>query len=188
MNVYIDGTFSFGISELLISDLDIFVGKEVSESDIKKYLEGDSIRKCIDKSYRLLSIRPRSEEELRSRLKEKFNDKDVETCISKLKDYKYINDAEFANMWVNERKNRKGKKALFFELKKKGIPKIIIKEVLSSITEDCEYESAIDLVRRKKKYQNLSKNDAYQKVGGFLSRNGYSYDTVKKVVDEISNN
>lgn len=186
VNIYIEGEFSFGLSEMLVIDYGLYVGKTISKKDIKKYKEGDNIRKCADKAYSLLATRQRSEKEIRDKLLEKFNENNVEACIKKLKEYKYIDDTDFANRWVSERSVKKGKRALKIELKKKGIAEKIIEEALLNVNEDTELQSAILLVSSKKKYQNLSKDEAYKKIGSFLSRRGYSYSTIKEVIKKLA--
>ncbi len=183
-NIYIDDKFSFGVSEILIIDYDLFVGKEISEKDIIRYKEGDNKQKCLEKSYRLLSIRPRSEKELRDKLRERFKEGKINECINKLKDYGYIHDQEFARIWVNDRRKQRGKKALSFELYRKGIEKDTIKEILSNINPEDEFKTALDLVKSKGKFKELSKEKAYKKIGNFLSSRGFSYEIIKKVIQK----
>jgi regulatory protein len=186
VNVYVDDEFSFGISDKLLIDFDLYKGKEVEEKEIDKYKEGDSLSKCLDKAYHFLSYRQRSEKEMRDKLLEKYEEKTVEEAIERLKEYNLINDAEFSRMWVEQRGMGRGKRALSFELKRKGIDKDIIEEALEKIDPDKEYESALRLVKGKHKYKNLDRNEAYKKIAPFLSRRGYGYDTIKRVISEIA--
>lgn len=184
VNVYVDSEFSFGISEKMIIDFDLYKGKEITQNEIEIYKERDSLGKCLDKAYRYLSYRPKSEKEMRDKLLEKYEEKTVGEAIEKLKEYNFLNDKDFSRMWVEQRSVGRGKRALAFELKRKGIDKDTIEEALSEMDTDKEFESALRLVRGKEKYKNLDRNEVYKKIAPFLSRRGYSYDVIKKVLDE----
>jgi regulatory protein len=186
VSIYIDGEFAFGISDKLLVDYDLFKGKELTDADIEKIKGAESITKCLDKAYHFLSFRPRSEKEMRDKLLEKFEPETVEVAITKLKEYKFIDDEDFANMWVRSRGDGRGARALAFELKRKGIDPLTIESALAGIDKDKEFKSALELVESKSKYKGLDRNEAYKKVGGFLSRRGFSYDIIKKVIEEIA--
>jgi regulatory protein len=188
VNVYIDDVFAFGISEKLLVDYDLYKGKELTKEDEAKIKEAESLSKCLDKAYNFLSYRPRSEKEMRDKLLEKFEEETVDMAIIKLKDYNFINDMDFARMWVSSRGGSRSARALSFELKKKGVSKEVIEEAVSDIDKEKEFENALDIVRSKSKYHGLEKNEAYQKVGGFLARRGYNYDIIKRVITEIYDN
>jgi len=185
VNIYIDEVFKFGIDERLLLDFDLYIGKEISEADIEKYKEGDAFQKCMDKAFRFLSFRMRSEKEMRDKLLEKYDEATVKKAIRRLQQLKFIDDTGFTRAWVESRKVGRGKKALAFELSRKGVEKEIIDEALFDLSEDEELESALELVKKRSKYKGLDKNEAYQKIGGFLSRRGYSYDVIKKVINEV---
>lgn len=185
MNVFVDGVFKFGIDERLLLDFNLYVGRGISDGEIEKYKEGDNYQKCMDKAFRFLSFRMRSEKEMQDKLAEKYDEATVKKAIKRLKELKFINDVEFARAWVESRKIGRGKKALAFELKQKGVAKETIDEALQDLSQDDEFEAAMELVRKKSKYKNLDRSGAYQKIGGFLSRRGYSYDVIKKVINEI---
>lgn len=185
VNVFVDEEFSFGISEGLLIDLHLYAGKEVTISEIQKYKNADNFSKCLDKAYRFLSFRARSEREMREKLLEKFNQEIVEEVIARLKEINYLNDQDFACMWVRSRSSARGKKMLRIELLKKGIEKDIIDKVLEVVDDQSELETALKLVKSKEKYRTLTKNEAYKKVASFLMRRGYSYEIVKKVIEEV---
>lgn len=186
VSVFVDGRFSFGISANLLVDFDIYKGKEVSASEVEKFKEGDNISKCLAKAYRFLSYRPRSEKEMSDKLLEKYEPKVVEGVIERLKKYRYIDDCEFSRLWVESRRSGRSARAISYELQRKGVAKEKIEEALELLDKDAELEAALVLVRSKSKYQNLTRDEAYQKIGGFLSRRGYSYEIIKKVISELS--
>lgn len=169
------------------------------------------------KALRYLSYRPRSEKEIREYLVKKSlqrhpgkrsasridsgvvadaspqNDEEykkiIDVVIIKLKELRFLNDREFAAMWVRSRTEYKPKsKGLIkIELRQKGIAREIIEEVLQSRTEEHSDKALAGklLEKRKKRYEGMEKQERYQKAGGFLARKGFSYDIIKAAIDEV---
>lgn len=147
--------------------------------------------KFYDKALRFLSYRPRSEKEVRDNLqKKKASDSIIDLIIKKLQDQKFLNDRDFAKWWIEQRTLVKptGRRLIKMELKKKGIDKELIDEIFDGIEDvvQNELEMARNLVERKiSKYKGLDRQKIYQRLGGFLSRRGFDYDTIRKSIDEF---
>lgn len=140
---------------------------------------------------RYLSYRPRSVKEIRDYLtKKQVSDAFIDSIITKLSEQKFLNDQEFAGMWVRTRVSLKplSQRVLRMELQAKGISKEIIDNVLSEQQEVSgnDFEMARLLVqKRQKRYQGMPKQEVYAKLGGFLGRRGFSYDVVKRSIDDV---
>lgn len=152
----------------------------------------------LNKALKFLSYRPRSEKEVRDNLlKKKASSSTIDLIIKKLQEQKFLNDREFAKWWIEQRTLVKptGKRLIKFELKRKGIDKELIDEMFNSIEDIVhdELEMARSLVQRKinkylpagRQVKGLDRQKIYQRLGGFLSRRGFDYDTIKKVIDEF---
>lgn len=116
-----------------------------------------------------------------------IDDELIDKIIEKLKGYKFIDDLEFAKLWIEQRTKFKNKpiRVIEFELKQKGIDREIIDEVLPRFDEnkDLDLESAKKLAERKLNfYRSLEPAKRREKVMNYLLRKGFSYDTVKKVL------
>jgi len=173
----------------------------------------DSVK--FDRYYNLtlryLSYRPRSEKEvvdyLTDKLKsqkssvrrtqdkqvkieiqnEKSTDDLINQIITKLKEYKFIDDTDFTKFWIQQRTKFKPKPIWIIEseLKQKGISKDVIDEVLLEFDErkSLDEESAKKLAEKKMDfYRGLDPKKRREKVMSFLLRKGFNYDIVKKVV------
>lgn len=144
-----------------------------------------------NKALKFLSYRPRSEKEIRDNLtKKKASSSTVDLIVRKLQEQKFLNDREFSKWWIEQRTLVKpmGKRLIKMELTKKGIDKELIDEIFDDVEEIVhdELEMARALVQRKiSKYKGLDKQKIYQRLGGFLSRRGFDYDTIKKAIDEF---
>ncbi len=161
----------------------------------------DSLSKDFEKFYnyalRFLSYRPRSEKEVRDRLKikyQKLNIKDfsliIDKIIQKLKEYNFINDLEFAKKWIGERMRLKPRslRLIKIELRRKGISKEIVESILhdSQLMIQNDLEQARKLAEKRiGRLGSLTKDKIYEKLGRYLASKGFNWDTIKKSIDEI---
>jgi len=140
-------------------------------------------------SYHLLKIRPRSENELRSRLKIKGFQKDIiDSAIEELYRIGLLDDLAFARLWVESRIMKPlGLNRLSYELKIKGVDKDIIKQVISDF-DSPEKEKIVvrELFQKKlKKLENLDKQKIKSRLWSFFLRKGFSKDIVYDVLREL---
>lgn len=150
----------------------------------------DDFGKFYDKALRFLSYRPRSEKEVKDKLlKIKASEELISKIIKKLKDYKFLDDLEFAKIFARERSLLKHKPArvIKFELKQKGIAQDLIEEVLtSSKEEEKDLQKAKEIIQKKiVRYKGLDRFKIKEKLSRFLASRGFDYDTIKKAIDEI---
>ena len=158
----------------------------------------DLFEKFYTLSLRYLTRRPRSEKELKDYLKKKFQRIKAEPSeeafitqkiIDTLKQQKFLNDEEFAKWWIEQR--TKFKHSSQFVIKRELLQKGISKEILASCfaldgSKANDLEQAKILVEKKlPRYRNLEKRELYNKLGAFLARRGFDWDTIKKAIDEI---
>jgi regulatory protein len=183
-SVYIDGKFSFALSETEFLKQGLYNGQELSAEALAA-LKDDSVRdKARYQALGLVARRMRSEWELRDYLKRKEYAPEVtEFVINWLAEYGYADDIKFADAWVRNRRLLKATstRRLRQELKQKRVSNEIIDQVLEEDETD-EKQVLRELVERKRrqtKYQDKVKLMQY------LSRQGYDYGDIKDVVDEL---
>lgn len=141
-------------------------------------------------SLRFLSFRPRSEQEVYKYLLEKakraknLDEQIIAKIMSRLVEYKFIDDLAFAKFWIENRK--KGFRILRFELQEKGLSKEIISEVLSEFDLEKKEKQLIEkfIERKTKSLQRFPKEKAREKMIAFLMRKGFDYTDIKKALDE----
>ena len=122
VNVFIDGSFSFGISR--ISGVSLKVGQNISKEEIIKLIKDDTFEKVFQSALHFLSFRNRSENEIRINLVKKgFLENDINNVIDCLKSRGYLDDEKFAKEWVENRSASKprGRRMLVYELKQKKV-------------------------------------------------------------------
>jgi len=187
VNIYLDGKFAFPLDADNFLKAGLKVGQKLSEKEVEDLIFKNESQKLLDRAYRLLSFRPRSEKEIKDYLrKKKTTPKLSSWVIKKLKKQGHLDDKEFAHWWVDQRSTfrPRGKFGLMMELRQKGIDKTIIEKTIDKID---ELSLATKLAQKKLRgYKNLSREEFYQKMTAFLSRRGFSWETIKSVIDEIA--
>lgn len=185
-SIYGDGTYLFSFSEGELIASGVRIGQEVDEDRLKELKSKSVLDKAYDRALNLISHRMRSEWELRDYLKRKDYDEGVrDVIIGRLQERGYINDAEFARRWVENRRLLKAtsKRRLNQELKQKRITDDIIYGVLEADKTD-EVEVLKELIERKRK-QTKYKDDL--KLAQYLTRQGFSYSDIKQTLKDIEN-
>ncbi len=148
---------------------------------------------------RFLSYRPRSEKEVRDRLKLKIqnskvkittqNSKVIDGVIQKLKEKKFINDEEFAKGWIESRLRFKLRslRLIKMELKQKGIDTETINNLINDeglMINDLENAKKL-IEKRIERLKGLNRQKIYEKLGRYLASKGFNWDIVKKSIDEV---
>src|SRR5690242_15549039 len=81
VNVYVDGSFGFGASRLLIVARGLTEGKELTPSEIESLRHDDDVEKAYGAALNLLSYRPRSRGEIEAYFRRKKTDPEVVTAV-----------------------------------------------------------------------------------------------------------
>lgn len=189
-SVYIDGKFSFGLDADNLVKSGLEVSQEISQEEIEKMVKENEFFKIYEQVLKFFSYRPRSEKELRDWFKKKEVGEEVQKLIcQKLKQVGLLNDEEFAKWWIEQRTafRPSGLRLLALELRQKGISKDLISKLLNCyIPKDAEYELVKKAVEKKlKSLRHLSDLELRKKLGAFLSRRGFSFAVIKKIIGEI---
>ena len=153
----------------------------------KKNNISNGTNRALKFAFRLLKYRPRSEYELRQRLKRRgFPDPAIREAALFLKEKKFIDDCEFARLWVECRIKRPlGIIRLRQELKIKGIDKDLIEQALEQASRKYNEDDVIrDLVsRRWEKLRHIEPQKARQRLFLYLLRRGFSSAKTKEALN-----
>jgi regulatory protein len=185
VNVYLDGDFAFGLARITAAWLT--VGQELGEEKAAALQANDAREVTYQKALHFLSFRPRSSEEVRQNLRKRGCEEMLtEETVSRLQTAGLLNDASFAQAWVENRNtfHPRSKSALRMELRRKGLEDDVIQSVLDRDVDEeaLAYEAARKQARR---YAGLERPDFRQKLSGFLARRGFSYTVLAPVVSKV---
>ena len=184
VNIYLDGGYAFGLARIVAAWLK--VGQEISEDHIARMHDEDDRETAYQRAIKYINYRPHSENEIRQFLKTRGGSEDnIERVIKRLKQIEFINDSRFAKDWVENRSDfrPRSKRALTYELKRRGIQQDIIDSTLENIDETkLAYKAAKKQVRKIRTTEWVIFR---KKMFGHLARRGFNYATCAQVVEQI---
>jgi regulatory protein len=108
---------------------------------------------------------------------------DAATLVDKFERLNYLNDERLAQELVIRLSERRGKSKSVIggELRQRGISSSLIDSALESLDEENELSKATELaLQRVRQFSKLDDETAERRLVGFLSRRGYSGQTVRE--------
>lgn len=187
-NVFVDGKYTLAVTNLTLLEAHLSVGMELSEDEVEKLIRRVAFQTNLEKAINFLSFRPRSRQEVESYLiKGKLAEAERQQVIAKLTELKLLDDREFAKWWIEQRRafRPKGMRLVQQELRQKGIEPEVIAEFSSSSRTEADSAQQL-LTKAWGKWAKLSPVEAKKKAMGYLGRRGFSWETIKRVIDRVS--
>lgn len=182
-NIYLDGQYYCGLNAETIVKNNLKTGMDI-EKEILDNLQLESEKTtALEKLVNYMGSRLRTEKQLWDYLKGKgYAEATCNYCMEKLKEYNYINDAQYVNSFIQVNKSKKGKKLLAYELKQKGIDDKLLDTSFEDYENDLESIKLIALKYLKNK--DLTKEN-FQKAYRHLMSKGFESSEVLKVLNQI---
>lgn len=141
-----------------------------------------------DLAFKFLSFRPRSEAEVATYLKRKrIPLSEIGTTIQKLKDLQFLNDVQFCEWWQEsrDRSHPVSARILTAEIRNKGVASGIIADIV--VTDSGrECARATQALQQKRHLSNITDPQVKQKAIQFLSRRGFSWEIISRVIGSSS--
>ena len=186
VRVFVDSLFAFSIANELAVVNRLQVGQSLSADRIEELKKADLSQNCMEAAVHYLSYRPRSESEVRQRLRRRgFDSRTVEEVIAKLKDRRLIDDVAFSEYWRNNRLSFSPRSArlINLELRQKGVAAETANEAVGDLNdENSVYEAGL---RRARRLTALDYEDFRSRLYDYLVRRGFSYEKIKHAVDRL---
>jgi regulatory protein len=160
--------------------------QSLSAEQVEVLVESDQYQRCFSAATRYLSYRPRSESELRDRLRQRgFDTETMEAVISRLKEQGLVDDVAFARYWAENRESFSPRSRWLtrVELRQKGIAEGVIAEAVSVIDEEASaYKAALT---KAHSLRQLNDADFRRRLGEYLKRRGFSYGIISHAVEKV---
>ncbi|MCX8122650.1 MAG: RecX family transcriptional regulator [Spirochaetes bacterium] len=145
---------------------------------------------CKEKVLSYISIRNRTEHDIKKYLVKKGFDKNtINRVIQDFSEKGLINDYSYALQYIQSIRDRKtvGNKIIEKKLFEKGIDKSVIKKAIKR-TQEKEPNSEQVYQLALLKYNRIKdKENAIAKVASFLYQRGFSWEIIKKVIKKLGN-
>jgi regulatory protein len=189
VSIFIEGDYAFSCSAELVFTHGIKADKTVDIEKLKEIINEDNYLKCKNAALKLIERSYKSEKEIFDKLlKKEYDEKTIARAMAFLKSYNFLNDEQFATLYIRENIKSQGKNKIKFSLLKKGIDEDVIEEKLKEVDGNAEFRTALSLAEKKYRVLAKSENDyrkIYSKLWEYLLRNGYSKDIIDETLTRI---
>ncbi len=182
VSVFVDGEYAFSVSMLAAANLRR--EQELTPGEIAELKREGDAHLAYQRAVRYLGYRPRSTAEIERYLgKKEYGEEIVADVVSRLERQGYLDDHAFATFWVENREQfrPRGKRALAYELRQKGVPRDVIDRALQGVEEEDAAWSAVSA--KLQRWAELDEYEFKQRVMGHLSRRGFPYAVCRETAD-----
>ena len=188
--IYVDGIPSVNCLYDIVLQNNVFKGKVVSEEFLQSLRDEQRIVKLKQKALSFATYKPRTEYQVKQRMLEKeFTDDEADVAIKFLKEFNYLDDENFALMFVGNYllKKPSAERKVAQELKKRGVAEWIIQKALKeNFPQDETFNMALKAAEKKLRmvsYKPVEKQR--EALVRYLQTSGFSWDVIKNVLIEV---
>jgi regulatory protein len=192
VNIYMDDEFAFACDAGLVYIHNITKGETIDKENLENIVNEDNYIKAKNSALHYLESSFKSAKQVIDKLTLKdFDVKTIDRVLVFLKEYDFIDDKRFVELFIKEKVRSSGKNKIKFTLLKKGLPQELIEEGLNTITR--EQQSLVALKLGEKKINVLFKSEKdtrklYKKTADYLVRNGFDFEIISEVLSSVIKN
>jgi regulatory protein len=184
VDIYVEGELAITLERSFAEERGINRGREVTLRELGVLEYEDSRRRCLASAVMLLSFRARSERELRDRLRRKgFAKAPVDEALQRLRELGYLDDAAYAASFAESQQaaRPRSRRLLTMELRRKGIRPEVADTATESVSDEVAAVAAAE--RRMRMLKGLAYPEFRERLGAFLTRRGFSYETARIAIE-----
>ena len=180
VNIYVDYSFYCGLNMEAVVQNRLKIGQEIEKDFLDEIQVESEQQTALNKAVKYISKTMKTEKQIVDYLKGKgYVERVIEFVLGKLKEYNFVDDETFVELYIKQSTNTKGKKRLQYELKNKGIDEKLVLEKVDEIETD--RETALSLAEKFLQKKKNEKN-VREKLFRFLSYRGFAVDDITYVL------
>ncbi|MCX8125581.1 MAG: RecX family transcriptional regulator [Dehalococcoidia bacterium] len=191
VTVYFDNSRRISVSSEVAVKAGLKVGQTLDRKALADLRTADRLEKALETAYRYLEYRPRSEKEVRDRLRRGgYSGSIISRVVVELRRGNLIDDRSFSRWWCEGRAtgSPRGKRLIMRELQARGVDRKTAEEAVDGLDDEA---AAYEIGRKKaRSLVGLDSAAFREKLGSYLHRRGFDYEvvtaTVKRVWRELS--
>lgn len=182
--ISLDGKFAFVLYKGELSRFHIREGEELSEETKQKIYSDVLLKRAKLRALHLLSDMDRTENALREKLRLGLYPQEIiDAAVEYVRSFGYLNDARYAENFVRSRQGMKSRREIRAQLLQKGVPSELIDDAFEACGEEGGEADAIRRLLEKKRFDPVCADEReIQRLYGYLARKGFSYETVRQVI------
>lgn len=142
----------------------------------------------LDTAVRFLAQRPRSEYEVRQRLRRaRVDDATIDAIVGQLRRHRLLDDGAFAAYWVEQRQTfrPRGARLLNAELTRLGVARESVAAATTGLGETAETDAYRAAAKRAQQLRHLDERTFHTRLGQWLARRGFDWETISSVVSRL---
>lgn len=184
-----EDVYLFSVTEETLLHFGISKNKEFSDKELESIHFYDQKMRCVNQAYRYLTRRPHLNSELKRKLTaKKFSNLIIDQTLEYLNKKKYMDDAAFIKMFMQEQINLKKSGPLI--IKKKLLEKGAHTSEIDAVLSD-GYPVELQLNNAKKLFQNKirafrekDEKKVKEKMYRFLQQKGFTWPIIEQIFAE----
>lgn len=186
VSVYADGEFLCSVTAESAVKLGVKAGAEIDGARLGLLLEEHDRETAFSKAVECVCRSMKSRSQVEKYLRDKgFSDEIIAQTVSKMTEYRYIDDAEYVRAYVSAYGGKKGARRIKYELSQNGIGRELIDAVDDML--GGQEETAAELARKFMKNRARGRDGA-KKLFAHLAAKGFEYsvcaDCASRYLDE----
>ena len=180
--VFLEEDFAFVLYKGELRRYHIEEGGELSEEAYREIMALIICKRARERAVNILKNSDKTELELRRKLRDGFYPEEaIDSAIRMLKDYRYVDDENYATRYVETQGSKKSKRQLSFDLERKGIDRDTITRLLDDNPVD-EESQIRDFLRKKHYEPGKTEQKERAKLAAALGRKGFSFESIKRAM------
>ena len=183
VSVFLDGLFSFTVVKEVAAATGLKIGQRLLAEQIEELKKASLFQSCLGAALHYLGYRPRSEKEVRQRLRHRgFSDEVVDKVIIELKERRFIDDVAFAQYWRDNRLSFKprSRRLIELELRQKGVTAETANGALEGLDDaNAAYKAGL---KKMRVLSGLNYSEFRHRLSSHLRRRGFGYETINSAV------
>ncbi len=184
-NIYIDGRFCCGLTLEATVKNRLKVGQIITQERLAEIQLESEKHTALDKALTHLSATRKTEKQIRTFLAGKgYLPAVIEYALEKLREYRFVNDGEYAEAFVEFSAKKKGEKLIKMELKSKGIAEDKIEKALEGLDEEAQIDGAKSILQKYMRGKVIDKI-TLQKAYRYLLSKGFDYEIAKEALSSL---
>ena len=187
LSVFIDGEFSFGADSFTILSHRLKEGDEITPEALSHIKNTAVFEDAKNYAARLISAKSYTVKAMKEKLMSHIGNEEItEKTIDFLKEYKLLDDIDFARRYAHDLIHLKkfGIRQVKWKLKEKGIPDAIIDKTIEELDFDNTVSENLQSLMLKKLAGNYDIKNI-MKVKRYLVSRGYGFDEINSAFSKI---
>ncbi len=144
-----------------------------------------SERSAMNQALFYLGRAARTTKQMREYLLKKEHSEDIiEATLTRLLEYGYLNDGEYAESFVRTRGSSGGRRKLQSALMQKGVDRETAEQAAASVSDEDELQGALGWIAKwERQFEGLSEREKRDKIYRRLASRGYELEIIQRALN-----